>query len=67
MFTAINLARVSGIDPESALRATNAKFERRFAYVENRDRRARGRKLEETLAGRDGQALGRGQGERRID
>jgi ATP diphosphatase len=36
MFTAINLARVSGIDPESALRATNAKFERRFAYVENR-------------------------------
>ena len=35
MFTAINLARVSGIDPESALRATNAKFERRFAYVEN--------------------------------
>jgi nucleoside triphosphate diphosphatase len=36
MFTAINLARVSGVDPESALRATNAKFERRFAYVENR-------------------------------
>jgi nucleoside triphosphate diphosphatase len=36
IFTAINLARVSGIDPESALRATNAKFERRFAYVENR-------------------------------
>lgn len=34
IFTAVNLARVSGIDPESALRATNAKFERRFAYVE---------------------------------
>lgn len=34
MFTAINLARVAGIDPESALRATNAKFERRFGYVE---------------------------------
>jgi ATP diphosphatase len=46
MFTAINLARVSGIDPESALRATNAKFERRFAYVENRIL-ATGRKLEE--------------------
>jgi uncharacterized protein YabN with tetrapyrrole methylase and pyrophosphatase domain len=23
-----------GIDPEAALRATNAKFERRFAYIE---------------------------------
>jgi ATP diphosphatase len=34
IFTAINLARVSGVDPENALRATNAKFERRFAYVE---------------------------------
>jgi ATP diphosphatase len=46
MFTAINLARVSGIDPESALRATNAKFERRFAYVENRIL-AQDRKLED--------------------
>ena len=46
MFTAINLARVCGIDPESALRATNAKFERRFAYVENRIV-AQDRKLEE--------------------
>lgn len=34
IFTAVNLARVAGIDPEGALRATNAKFERRFAYVE---------------------------------
>jgi nucleoside triphosphate diphosphatase len=46
MFTAINLARVSGIDPESALRATNAKFERRFAYVEKRIV-AQNRKLED--------------------
>jgi ATP diphosphatase len=46
MFTAINLARVSGIDPESALRATNAKFERRFAYVEKRIV-AQDRKLED--------------------
>ena len=36
----------AGIDPESALRATNAKFERRFAYVENRIV-AQDRKLEE--------------------
>jgi ATP diphosphatase len=47
IFTAINLARVSGIDPESALRATNAKFERRFAYVEKQIL-AQNRKLEET-------------------
>jgi ATP diphosphatase len=47
MFTVINLARVSGIDPESALRATNAKFERRFAFVEAAIA-ARGRSLEQT-------------------
>lgn len=47
IFTAINLARVSGIDPETALRTTNAKFERRFAYVEN-SIVAQSRKLEET-------------------
>jgi nucleoside triphosphate diphosphatase len=47
IFTAINLARVSGIDPESALRATNTKFERRFAYVEAAIA-ARGHTLEET-------------------
>ena len=47
MFTAINLARVSGIDPEAALRATNAKFERRFGYVETAIA-ARGATLEET-------------------
>jgi ATP diphosphatase len=47
MFTAINLARVAGIDPETALRATNAKFERRFGYVEKAIT-ARGASLEET-------------------
>jgi nucleoside triphosphate diphosphatase len=47
IFTAINLARVSGIDPETALRTTNAKFERRFAFVENAIA-ARGKTLEET-------------------
>lgn len=47
IFTAINLARVSGIDPESALRATNTKFERRFAYVEAAIG-ARGRTLEQS-------------------
>lgn len=47
IFTAINLARVSGIDPEGALRATNAKFERRFAFVEAAIA-ARGHSLEQT-------------------
>jgi ATP diphosphatase len=47
IFTAVNLARVSGIDAESALRATNAKFERRFGYVEAAIA-ARGRTLEQS-------------------
>jgi nucleoside triphosphate diphosphatase len=35
LFTAINLARHLKIDPESALRATNAKFRSRFAAMES--------------------------------
>lgn len=34
LFTAVNLARHLKADPESALRATNAKFRRRFAAME---------------------------------
>lgn len=34
LFTAVNLARHLKVDPESALRATNAKFRRRFAAIE---------------------------------
>ena len=36
LFAAVNLARHLKIDPEAALRSTNAKFERRFAYIEKR-------------------------------
>ncbi len=35
LFTAINLARHLRVDPESALRAANAKFRRRFANMES--------------------------------
>ena len=46
VFALVNLARHVGADPESALRGTNAKFERRFAYIE-RALAASGRSLED--------------------
>ena len=36
MFVCANLARKLEIEPETALRAANAKFERRFAHIERR-------------------------------
>lgn len=36
LFAAVNIARHLKIDPEAALRGTNGKFERRFAYIEQR-------------------------------
>jgi ATP diphosphatase len=47
LFALVNLARHVGADPEAALRGTNAKFERRFAYIE-RSLEAQGRSLEGT-------------------
>jgi MazG family protein len=35
LFTVVNAARFLGVDPEQALRRTNAKFRSRFAHVEN--------------------------------
>jgi nucleoside triphosphate diphosphatase len=45
LFALVNLARHFGADPDMALRATNAKFERRFAFIE-RALAAQGRSLE---------------------
>jgi ATP diphosphatase len=45
LFTLVNLARHVGADPEMALRRTNTKFERRFAYIE-RALAAQGHSLE---------------------
>ena len=36
LFAAVNFARHLDIDPEAALRRANAKFERRFAHIEQR-------------------------------
>jgi nucleoside triphosphate diphosphatase len=45
LFALVNLARHVEADPESALRGANAKFERRFAYIE-RALASQGRSLE---------------------
>jgi tetrapyrrole methylase family protein/MazG family protein len=42
-FTVVNVARLLGVDPETALKASNRKFRRRFRYIEDR-LREQGRK-----------------------
>lgn len=46
LFSAINVARFLGIDPETALRHSNRKFDRRFRYVEAQIKQ-QGRELKE--------------------
>ena len=46
MFALVNLARHVGADPDLALRGTNAKFERRFAFIE-RSLEAKNRTLQD--------------------
>jgi len=47
LFVLVNLARFVKVDPEQALRKTNAKFRERFGYIE-RKLGERGKKLEES-------------------
>jgi MazG family protein len=47
LFVLVNIARFLKIDPEQALRKTNAKFRRRFSFVED-GLRERGRSLEQS-------------------
>jgi len=42
LFAAVNVARLIGADPESALKSANRKFRRRFAFIE-RELARRGR------------------------
>jgi MazG family protein len=50
LFVLVNLARFVKVDPEQALRRTNAKFRKRFAYIEGK-LAERGRKLEDSNIG----------------
>jgi len=43
LLVAVNVARLLGVDPESALKSSNRKFRRRFRYIEDR-LREQGRK-----------------------
>ncbi len=63
LFALVNLARHVGADPESALRGTNAKFERRFAYIE-RALAAKRPLARRRNARRDGRAVERGESAR---
>jgi nucleoside triphosphate diphosphatase len=53
LFAAVNLARHLGADPEAVLRATNAKFERRFGYIEEALAAAGKTPVQSTLAEMD--------------
>ena len=50
LFAIVNLARHTSVDPEAALRGTNTKFMRRFAYIEEK-LAARGVSLEAASLG----------------
>jgi len=49
LFVAVNVARLAKVDPESALKAANRKFRRRFRFIEERLRGAGKTPAESTL------------------
>ena len=49
LFVAVNVARLTGVDPESALKAANRKFRRRFRHVEERLREKGQKPADSTL------------------
>ena len=63
LFAVVNLARHFDVDPEATLRATNQKFERRFAAIEIGTCRS-GQDPATGDARGNGRALGQGQGRR---
>ena len=54
LFSAVNVARLLGHDPESALKASNRKFRRRFLHVEQRLAEQGSEPARSTLAEMDG-------------
>jgi tetrapyrrole methylase family protein/MazG family protein len=54
LFTAVNVARLLGVDPESALKSANRKFRRRFAFVEDGLRASGTKPAESTLREMEG-------------
>jgi tetrapyrrole methylase family protein/MazG family protein len=54
LFVAVNVARLTGVDPESALKAANRKFRRRFGHVERRLAESGRRPADSSLEEMDG-------------
>jgi nucleoside triphosphate diphosphatase len=53
LFSVVNLCRYLRVDPEAALRSSNAKFERRFTYIEQELAKAGSAPLQASLAEMD--------------
>jgi tetrapyrrole methylase family protein / MazG family protein len=53
LFAAVNVARLLGVDPESALKASNRKFRRRFLHIEERLRESDRQPADSDLAEMD--------------
>jgi tetrapyrrole methylase family protein/MazG family protein len=53
LFVAVNVARLTGVDPESALKAANRKFRRRFRHIEDRLRAGGRQPADSTLEDMD--------------